>query len=96
MVGELEGPGVLRAWRRAYGPDAVYAELRRWLPHCEPAFSGADKHVVVLVAGRALATQTRGVGAQASNYLEASNGSGGTRFQRAPPTASFNDVVVFE
>jgi hypothetical protein len=79
-----------------FTPDAA-------TPHCEndcltvnPPSPAADKHVVVLVAGRALPTQTRGVGAQLTNYLEGANAGRGSRLERSPTTASFNDILVFE
>lgn len=79
-----------------YGPDAGAPACSKGCLTVNPPSTAADKRVVVLVAGRAFATQARGVGAQSSNYLEASNASRGTRFERRPPTTTFNDVVVFE
>ena len=56
----------------------------------------ANKAVVVLVAGRALAGQTRGTGSAALNYLEGGNEAGaGGLFKRAAVSPTFNDVVVF-
>jgi hypothetical protein len=79
-----------------FTPDAA-------IPHCEndcltvnPPSPAPDKHVVVLVAGRALPTQTRGVGAQLTNYLEGANAVRGSRLEHSPTTATFNDVLVFE
>jgi hypothetical protein len=79
-----------------FGPDAVSPSCAGGCLTVNPPSPEPERHVVVLVAGRTLAAQTRGVGAQASNYLESSNGSGGARFQHAPATMSFDDVVVFE
>jgi type II secretory pathway pseudopilin PulG len=79
-----------------YGPDAAAPACSGGCLTVNPPSTTADKRVVVLVAGRAFATQARGVGAPSSNYLEASNASGGTRFERGPATSTFNDVVVFE
>jgi type II secretory pathway pseudopilin PulG len=79
-----------------FGPDAASPSCSGGCLTVNPPSPEPGKHVVVLVAGRTLATQARGVGAQASNYLEASNISGGTRFEHTPATMSFNDVVVFE
>jgi hypothetical protein len=79
-----------------FGPDAASPSCSGGCVTVNPPSPEPEKHVVVLVAGRMLPAQTRGVGAQASNYLESPNSSGGTRFQHAPATMSFDDVVVFE
>ena len=74
-------------------------------PSCGSCLTVADAsgstqgHVAVLVAGRQLdATQRRGVGAEAGNYLEDINARGGlagwTTFKRDAVSASFNDVLV--
>lgn len=55
----------------------------------------ADRHVVVLVAGRALAGQIRGIGAGTGAYLEATNPGGGPQFT-AQAAAAFNDVVLHQ
>ncbi len=56
----------------------------------------ANKAVVVLVAGRALAGQTRGTGSAAPNYLEGGNEAGvAGLFKRAAVSPTFNDLVVF-
>jgi hypothetical protein len=79
-----------------YGPDAATPSCADGCVTVNPPSAAADKRVVVLVAGRPLATQARGVGANRSNYLEGTNAIGDTQFERAPSTALFNDVVVFE
>jgi len=62
----------------------------------DPPSPGADKHVVVLVAGWALSGQIRGVGASETAYLEDANATGGTDFKQAKPAASFNDFVLYQ
>lgn len=59
-----------------------------------------ERHVAVFVAGRALGPwQHRGVGANATHYLEDLNARGGlpgwTSFKRDAVSASFNDVLAY-
>jgi hypothetical protein len=79
-----------------YGPDAVAPSCAGGCITVNPPSAAADKRVVVLVAGRPLTAQARGVGANRSNYLEASNANGETQFERGSSTPLFDDVVVFE
>lgn len=63
-----------------------------------PPSVAADKRVVVLVAGRALAGQTRSTSADKgtlTNYLEAINSAGGVSFTQQNVTSGYNDVVVY-
>jgi type II secretory pathway pseudopilin PulG len=57
--------------------------------------SPADKKAVVIVAGRRLSGQTRGVGRPADDYLEDTNANGGTHYKQAPPSGTFNDTLLF-
>lgn len=61
-----------------------------------PGSPTSDKRFVVLVAGQALAGQSRGVGATASAYLEDLNASGGPIFVAREADLTFNDTVVYE
>ena len=61
----------------------------------DPPASVQDKHVVVVVAARALAGQVRGVSAATSAYLEGTN-SAGSSFTQHAANATFNDRVVFQ
>ena len=79
-----------------FAPDSASPGCAAGCLSVDPPSAAADKRVVVAVAGRALAGQIRAVGAQPTNYLEPPNSAGGTRFERRPATATFNDLVVFE
>lgn len=72
-----------------------------------PPTSASDKHIVVIVAGKKLFGQSRASDADKgdfSNYLETPNptpaytGSptNSTDFSEFPPTATFNDTIVFQ
>jgi hypothetical protein len=54
--------------------------------------------VAVLIAGRPVMGQTRGVGATESGYLENENRTGAVSlvFKQAPSSATFNDTVVYQ
>ena len=62
----------------------------------DPPSALMDKRVAVLIAGKALPGQLRGVGADIPAYLESGNADGDEVFTAAPPTATFNDIVTFE
>jgi hypothetical protein len=79
-----------------YAPNSLAPSCAQGCLSVTPASPAADKHVVVLLAGRALPGQVRGVGAQPFNYLEPPNASGASQFERRPASATFNDLVVFE
>jgi type II secretory pathway pseudopilin PulG len=57
--------------------------------------SPADKKAVVVVAGRRLGGQSRGVGRPADDYLEDTNANGGSYYKQAPAGATFNDTLLF-
>lgn len=79
-----------------FAPDASSPQCANDCLAVNPPSPAQEKHVVVIVAGRTLSMQARGLGAQPSNYLEGINASHGARFERSPATATFNDIVVFE
>jgi len=62
----------------------------------DPPSALLDKRAAVLVAGKALPGQLRGVGADTHAYLEAGNADGDDVFTAAPPTSTFNDITTFE
>lgn len=78
-----------------YAPSAA-------LPTCgaclavAPASPVSDKRFVVIVAGRALSGQVRGIGAPPAAYLEDLNVAGGVVFVARDADAGFNDTVVYE
>lgn len=78
-----------------YAPSAA-------LPTCgaclavAPASALSDKRFVVIVAGRALPGQVRGIGAPPSSYLEDLNAAGGAAFVVRDADPAFNDTVVYE
>ena len=63
-----------------------------------PPSPSANKVVVVLVAGRPIGLQARGVGALESAYLEDANATGSVTsiFKQTAATATFDDVAVFQ
>lgn len=64
-----------------------------------PPFMAADKRIVVMVAGRALAGKNRLTTADkglVDNYLEAPNNAAGVLFTQQHATPVFNDVVVYQ
>jgi type II secretory pathway pseudopilin PulG len=80
-----------------YAPDAS-------LPGCgacltvNPPSASASRRVVVLVAGRPITGQIRGVGSSTLAYLEDANRDGYLTmlFKQAAATAAFNDTVVYQ
>lgn len=64
-----------------------------------PPSTTADKKFVVVVAGKKLAGQVRSSNADRgtlTNYLEPPNSGGSVSFSRNPPSATFNDTVIFQ
>ena len=64
----------------------------------DPPSPSANKPVVVLVAGRPIGPQARGVGALESAYLEDANATGSMTsiFKQAVATTTFDDVAIFQ
>lgn len=79
----------------AYSPNAAVPACGACLA-IAPASPVNDKRFIVMVAGRALAGQVRGIGAAVSAYLEDLNGSGGPVFVARDADLTFNDTVVYE
>ncbi len=64
-----------------------------------PPSAAIDKHFVVIVAGEKLPGQVRTTDTDKSNlnnYLEGGNATGASPFEQRPPSATFNDTVVFQ
>ncbi len=60
----------------------------------DPPSPFLDKRAVVLVAGKALSGQVRGVDADISAYLESGNADGDDAFTHASPDPTFNDLAA--
>ncbi len=80
----------------SYAPDIA-------VPGCGPCLTVnpsaiASRRVVVIVAGRPLAGETRGIGSTELAYLEDANrdGSSTSVYKQAAATATFNDTVVYQ
>ena len=58
----------------------------------------ANRQVIVLVAGRPILGEVRGIGSSDSAYLEDANRDGSltTLFKQAASTSTFNDTVVYQ
>lgn len=80
-----------------YAPDSPATGCGNCLT-VNPPSTSANRQVVVLVAGRPILGQVRGIGANEASYLEDANQSGALSglFKQAARTATFNDTVVYQ
>ncbi len=89
-----------------FGIASAYEPTLLWgiPPSCgscltvNPPSANADKQLVIMVAGKKLAGQSRSNYSDKgtlSNYLEMGNANGITPFEQHPTSNTFNDVVIF-
>ena len=81
----------------AYAPDAAAVNCGVCLI-LNPPSAFASRRVIVLVAGRPIIGQTRGLGSTAFAYLEDANRDGAVTlvFKQGAASATFNDTVVYQ
>jgi hypothetical protein len=80
-----------------YAPDSASPACGACLT-VNPPSPAASRRVIVLVAGRPIIGESRGVGSSQVAYLEDANRDGSLTaiFKQGSPTSTFNDTVAYE
>ena len=80
-----------------YAPDMATPGCGTCLT-VNPPSGTATRRVIVLVAGRPILGEVRGIGSSQAAYLEDANRDGSltTLFKQAGATSTFNDTVVYQ